>query len=341
MSHAHRTRRPPHPADHVRHDEVARFPRRTFLGALVAAVIGEVGVLAAQEFRAGQTHARFGSGIDLVTLHVTVTDGSGKVLSDIGEHEFLVFENGRRQDVTVFEKGGLPLAVTLLLDTSSSMQRAFPEVQAAALTFLRQLRPQDIASVVAFGDDVRVLQGFTTDHAALEEAVRQAKPRGETALYTAMYIALKELNRTAADGDVDGIVPRRRVAVVLSDGDDTRSLVTFDDVLDLATRSDTAIYAIRMGTVESARRERGEAEVVLRRLTQRTGGRAFLSLQRDELRGVYEDIRTELARQYSLAYVSSDARKDGQFRVLSVHVQRPGAHARARQGYIQSAGSFR
>jgi Ca-activated chloride channel family protein len=333
MCHADRSCPPPEPPDKLRADEATQFPRCVFASVLLAAFVAGHGLLAAQESRAGQPHAFFQSGVDLVTLHVTVTDGSGHVL--------MVFENGRRQDLTVFRVGGLPLALTLVLDTSSSMRDAFPEVQEAAVAFLRQLQPHDMASVVAVGDTVRVLQAFTTDRAALEKAVRQAQSRGGTALYTAMYIALKELNRTARDRDSDAAVPRRRVAVVLSDGDDTASLVGFDDVLDLATRSDTAIYAIRMGTTESARRDHGQAEVVLRQLTKRTGGRAFFSLQRDELRGVYEDIRTELARQYSLAYVSSDARKDGRFRVLSVHVQRPGAHARTRQGYIQSKPTIR
>jgi Ca-activated chloride channel homolog len=273
----------------------------------------------------------FRSAVDLVTLHVTVTDREGRYLSDLDADEFTVREDGQQQEMRVFERGGLPLAVTLFLDVSSSMQHVFPRVQDAAIQFVKQLAPHDVASVVAFGTTVEMLQTFTADQAALESAVIRAKARGSTKLYNALYVGLKELARPdIADPDL----PRRRVAVLLTDGIDTASLVRSEDVLDFAKRSGIAIYAIRLGGVVSGGDDTGEPQYVLNQLARQTGGRAFLSLADTQLRGVYSDIRMELSRQYAVGYVSNNSRRDGRFRYLSVQVVRPGAHARTRLGYF-------
>jgi len=132
-----------------------------------------------------------------------------------------------------------------------------------------------------------------------------------------VYIALKELAKLPQDPQI----PRRRAIIVLSDGDDTSSLVTFDDVLDLASRSDTAICTIGLGPREPAStRNNQDGQFVLRRLTQQTGGRAFFPQDIKELAGVYSDIREELASQYALAYESSTGRRDGQWRRIAVRV---------------------
>ena len=305
-----------------------RSPSFAVLGLLL---VGS-GIAAAQDDFRQQSLTTFRSTVDLVTLHVSVTDDSGRYLSDLEELEFKVFEDGRSQELRVFEPGGYPLAVTLFLDISSSMSYVFPEAQEAAVKFLKRLAPQDVASVVAFGDRVNILQTFTADQQALEGAVRQAKARGATRLFNALYVGLKELSKSTTG---DRSTPRRRVAVLLTDGHDTASLVSFDHVLDVAKRSHIVVYAIRIGGKLSPRDTARESEFVLRQLTKQTGGRAFLSLDDGkDLRSVYDDIRAELSRQYALGYVSNDARRDGRFRHLSVQVMRPRARARTRLGYF-------
>jgi Ca-activated chloride channel homolog len=282
-----------------------------------------------------QARATFRSTVDLVTLHVTVTDDSGRYVADLRAPEFKVFENGRPQELHLFERGGFPLAVMLFLDISSSMQSVFGEAQEAAIEFLQRLEGQDIASVVGFEDRVDILQPFTADRAALERAVRQARARGGTRLYNALYVGLTELGKsTGADADHLSI-PRRRVAVLLTDGRDTASVVSFERVLDFAKRSDIAIYAIRLRGSTPPHDDDLEPEFVLNQLARQTGGRAFLTVRDGkDLRPVYGDIRTELARQYALGYVSNDPRRDGRFRHLSVQVTRPQARARTRLGYV-------
>jgi Ca-activated chloride channel family protein len=301
-----------------------------------AAVLVCIGLTAAHARQAGAPNFR--SSIDLVMLHVSVTDRSGQYVADLEPSELTVFENGRPQELRLFERGGLPLSVMLLLDVSSSMYPIFPTVQQAARQFLAGLTPQDEASVVAFADGVQILQPFTSDQQALAAAIGRAKPRGNTRLFTALYISLKELNRPRRD---EQSIPRRRVAVLLSDGDDTASLLRFEDVIDLARRSDMAIYAIRLAGPARIKHDTGESEFVLRRLTTQTGGRAFLSVESKDLGPVYENIRLELSRQYALGYVSNDVRRDGKFRHLSVQVSRPETRARSRVGYFAPPGGLR
>ena len=273
----------------------------------------------------------FRSTVDLVMLHVSVTDRSGRYLPDLAQSEFTVLEDGRPQQLRMFERGGLPLQVMLFLDVSSSMRFVFPKVQDAAIEFLTQLGPRDVASVVGFADNVQILQSFTGDHHALVKAVRQAKPRGKTTLFNALYVGLNELNRPGGDAQT---IPRRRVAVLLTDGDDTASLVRFEDLMDFARRTNIAIYAIRLIGRAPAPNDTGESQYILNQLTRQTRGRAFLSVADKDLGPVYEDIRMELARQYALGYVSNDMRRNGKFRYLSVQVSRPGVRARSRFGYF-------
>jgi Ca-activated chloride channel homolog len=276
------------------------------------------------------------AGVDAVTLNVTATDGARRYVTDLGQDEFLIFEDGRRQELTFFQKTGLPLALVLLLDTSASMQQSLTVAQEAAIGFTRELGPADVASVIDFDHSVDILQGFTNDRGAIERAIRQTVADGSTSLYNALYIALKEVNKTPRDER--RVEPRRRAIVVLSDGDDTSSLIGFDEVLDLAARSDTTIYAIGLGVRASIpARSLPDAQFVLRRLAEQTGGRTFFPQAATDLATVYGEIMSELSSQYSLAYESDNARRDGQYRRLAVRVERTGVVARTRPGYYAPA----
>jgi Ca-activated chloride channel family protein len=224
------------------------------------------------------------------------------------------------------------LALALLIDTSASMEKSMSAAQEAAIGFARQIGRADVATIIDFDSRVQIAQGFTSDVGALEAAILGTLAGGSTTLYNAVYIALKELAKLTPRDDPQA--PRRRAIVVLSDGADTSSLVTFEEVLDLASRSDTVIYTIGLGAPEPARPGNGdEGQFVLRRLAQQTGGRAFFPQQIKELAGVYRDIREELSSQYSMAYESSVGIRDGQWRRIAVRVNRPSVVVRTRQGY--------
>lgn len=273
----------------------------------------------------------FRAGVELVSLNVTVTDSQGRYVTDLEQAEFSVFEDGAKQELSFFNRTNLPIALSLLIDSSASMEQRMEHAQEAAIGFAKRIRGQDLAQVVDFDSRVEIKLGFTNKVEELEAAIRTTSPGGSTALHNAVYISLKELAKVRAKNP-DEI--RRQAIVVLSDGEDTSSLVSFEEVLELAKRSETAIYTIGLQPREtSALRGFREAEFVLRQLAQETGGRAFFAQKLEDLKNVYAQIADELSSQYSMGYASKNPRRDGAFRRLVVQVARPNTTARTKRGY--------
>ena len=273
----------------------------------------------------------FRAGVELVSLNVTVTDAQGRYITDLGQADFSVFEDGAKQELSFFNRTNLPIALSLLIDSSASMEQRMEHAQEAAIGFARRIRAQDLAQVVDFDSRVEIKLGFTNKIEELESAIRTTSAGGSTALHNAVYISLKELAKVKAKNP-DEI--RRQAIVVLSDGEDTSSLVSFEEVLELAKRSETAIYTIGLQPRETtALRGFREAEFVLRQLAQETGGRAFFAQKIEDLKDVYAKIADELSSQYSMGYASKNAKRDGAFRRLVVQVDRPNTTARTKRGY--------
>ena len=273
----------------------------------------------------------FRAGVEMVSLNVTVTDSTGRYVTDLDQNDFNVFEDGARQELTFFNKTNLPIALSLLIDSSASMEQRMEHAQEAAIGFARKVRQQDLAQVVDFDSRVEIKQSFTNKVDELESAIRTTSPGGSTALHNAVYISLKELAKVKAKNPDE---VRRQAIIVLSDGEDTSSLVSFEEVLELAKRSETAIYTIGLQPRETtALRGFREAEFVLRQLAQETGGRAFFAQKVEDLKDVYGQIADELSSQYSMGYASKNPRRDGAFRRLVVQTTRPNTTARTKRGY--------
>jgi len=273
---------------------------------------------------------RFRAGVELVSLNVSVTDGT-KYVGDLEENEFEVFEDGVKQTVSFFSRKQQPIALAILLDTSNSMDDKLPTAQEAAVGFAKRMRPEDVTEVIDFSTQVRILQPFTNDASALEKAIRGTTADGSTALYNAIYISLKELKKIKAINE-DEI--RRQAIVVLSDGDDTTSLLPYEEVLDLAKRSETGIYSIGLRPPDIGRASFKEAEYVLRQLASETGGRSFFPTNVHELPKIYEAISQELSTLYSIAYSSKNPQRNGAWRRVVVRVTRPNMVTRTRLGYF-------
>ena len=273
----------------------------------------------------------FRAGVDLVSLNVTVTDGDSRYVTDIESEGFQVYEDGALQELTFFNRTQLPIALALLMDTSASMTEKMSTAQQAAIGFAERLREEDLASVIDFDSRVEILQSFTNAFDDLELAIRRTSAGGSTSLYNAIYISLKELAKIGTPS-IDDL--RRQAIVVLSDGEDTSSLVDFDEVLELAKRSDTVIYSIGLRSRDiRSRRGFREADFVLRQLAQETGGRAFFPQRVEDLSEIYQRISDELSSQYTLAYTSKNPLRDGKWRRLVVRVDRENVAARTKQGY--------
>ena len=308
---------------------------RYLMAALVAA--GALGVPSgsAGEESAARALPRFGTDVEVVNLSVSVADTGRQYVTDLGQKDFTILEDGVPQEVSVFDQQQAPVSVSILIDCSLSMQPNMAMVQAAALRLVRALRPADSAQIVRFNHRHMVVQDFTSDQALLEAGIRSIRPEGATGLYNAVYLSLKDLARQrATTGEM-----RKRAVVLLSDGADTTSLLSDDQVIDAARRAEVTVYAVGLGiaSVANLAADTGRARHFLTALTAETGGQPFFPRALAELDGVYDRISRELSTQYSLGYVSSNAARDGKWRKVVVHSARGGLVLRHRAGYFAGA----
>jgi len=276
----------------------------------------------------------FGAEIEVVNLNVSITDPEGAYVTGLNGRDFAVYEDGVRQELMIFEHETLPLSVVLQIDGSASMAEKMKDAQSAARQFLKTFKPGDMAQIVQFSDRVTVLQPFTSDMAALDEAVGKTEASGPTSLHNALYVSLKDL---ASEKRKSGGELRRRAIVLLSDGEDTSSLVSDTQVMELAKKTEINIYPIMLRPNRSGAGNRpafSQAEYLLTTLARDTGGRPFTPNSLSELDKVYAKIAEELRSLYSIGYVSSNPRRDGKWRRIVVRVPgREDLNIRNKLGY--------
>ena len=305
---------------------------------VLLSALGTTGVLGQE--RAVPAPATFRNAVDLVALNVVVVDGRQQFISGLRPENFVVYEDGVQQDVSFFAADELPLDLAMLLDTSASMYSKLPTAQQAAIRFASALRPIDRLLVVDVKETSTILAPLSSDLKAAKDAVLRTHALGGTALYNGLYTTLKEMARQRR-GEAD---MRRQAIVILSDGDDTSSVVAFDDVMELAKQSGISIYTIMLNagpdSEPRAKDERtSKSEYGMKALAQETGARSFAALDIGDLAGVYASIGHELASQYALGYTSNNQRRDGAFRRVAVRlVDRAGARPRTRSGYFAPRG---
>jgi Ca-activated chloride channel family protein len=271
----------------------------------------------------------FRGGIDLVSLDVCVRDSTGRFLTGLAPEDFLVLENGKPQRVSfVMPSGTLPLRALLLIDRSGSMHGAKLEraVEAAGL-FARRLGPADQLGIIAFNQQAARLHPFSNDLSGVPAALASVTATGSTSLYDALLVAANDLLRARSDALPD----TREAVIVLSDGEDTGSLVGFDEVLPALRRSGALVYTVSLR--ESAKGEWLGASWPLLALARDTGARALGVPSLDALPALYAEIDAEVRHLYRIGYVSNDERRNGQWRSVAVRVRSGDARVRTRAGY--------
>ena len=275
----------------------------------------------------------FTSRIDLVHVSVIVLDRDGTPVTGLDSSDFELLEDGELQEVSYFARGlstdndVMPVHLGLLLDASGSMAQDDRFQKTAAIKFLRALDFAADTTIVDFDTEVRVGRYGRDGFPRLVERIRGSRPSGETALYDALGVYL--------DGafEQDG----RKILVLYTDGEDTRSQMTFEDARDLLRASDVTVYAIglqRYLRASSRQRQR----LFLEELTDSTGGRAYFPQDTDELDGIYEQIEAELNARYSIGFISTNEAMDGSWRELEVRLRSQSeslqrADIRSRDGY--------
>ncbi|MEZ5314149.1 MAG: VWA domain-containing protein [Thermoanaerobaculia bacterium] len=258
--------------------------------------------------------------VDLVEIFATVFDRSGRIVENLEQGDFTLLDRGRQQTISRFElMRDLPLSVGIVLDTSGSMRETIGEAKRAAADFLSAVvRVKDRCFATSFADRPRLLMPLTSDARAVEAAFRDLPAVGNTALHDAILFSLYQLKG----------VRGRRAIVLLSDGDDTSSLVGYDDALEFARRSGTAIYTIGLDIGKTQMTVRGKLE----KLSSETGGRSFFVSKASDLAGVYGEIERELRSQYLLAFAPTPQAKSGVFAPVEVRAG-SGLKVRAPRGY--------
>lgn len=296
----------------------------------------QVGTTPAPAARA-VTQPLFRSGIDLVALTVTVTNGRQEFVSGLSADDFAVYDNGVRQPIAYFASADVPLDLALVVDASASMRGRVELVRRAVAGLLEVMREDDRAALVAFRDTVRLVRPLTGDLPAVDRAIRELSPMGGTALYQALYVSLDLIARDAPGPDL-----RRRALVVLSDGRDTASLISLEHVLERAKQAGVAIYVVALRSELQISEDGGNyapSIYGLRQLAVQTGGRSFFPRDMHDIRAIYDLIGAELASQYALGFLPPGPHRGGEWRTVRVRVVgRGGLEPRTRAGYFTNRG---
>jgi Ca-activated chloride channel family protein len=269
-----------------------------------------------------------GVSVEMVVLQATALDRKGTLVSGLDRDNFKIYEDGALQQIKHFSHEDIPVTVGLVIDNSGSMRPKRHDVIAAALAFARSSNPRDQMFVVNFNERVSFgLPGtipFTDQVQQLEAALTKIDADGQTALYDAVAVALAHLKRGNRD---------KKVLIVISDGGDNASQQTLAQTMTMARQSDAIIYTI--GIFDESDADRNPH--VLRELAKDTGGETFLPESLKDLSPVCERIAHDIRNQYTLAYVSTNRKRDGTYRAIQVKASGPGRGrlaVRTRTGYF-------
>lgn len=267
--------------------------------------------------------------VDLVNVIFSVFDKKGKVIADLDQKEVRIREDDEQQTITNFTREtDVPLAIALLIDTSTSIRDKLRVEQEAAIDFFHTTvrRRMDRAMLMSFDSTVDILQPFIDDPDQLTKAVRKLKPGGGTKMFDAIQVACQEHLKKESG--------KNRVLVLISDGDDNMSFEQLDSTIQAAHRADVAIYAISTNTSGFFGMAAPKNDKVLKRLAEETGGRVFFPKKLDEMAVNFQEISLELRNQYSVAYRSTNRRRDGGFRGIRIDTDRKDTKVQHRKGYF-------
>jgi Ca-activated chloride channel family protein len=263
----------------------------------------------------------------LVVLPVSVTDADGNFISGLNQQDFRVYEEGRPQEVTLFQEEDAPGTIGLIVDHSRSMGPKLPAVAAAVSAFARSSNRQDEMFVVNFNDQVSLkLPGggpFTSDPNELQRDVSASSAQGQTALYDALTAGLNHLQLARWD---------KRALIIVSDGGDNASEHKYSDVLALARRSQAVIYSIGLLGADTE----DENPQILRRLSHDTGGVSIFPASNESVLDASAKIARDLRAQYTVGFAARKTNSGHSFRKIEVKVAASGhgkTQVRTRLGY--------
>ena len=278
---------------------------------------------------------------NLTNIFFTASDKNKRFISDLKAEDIRVFEDGQQQQIFTFQQNiDLPLSLAILIDTSASEERTLPDLKVAGRAFLENvLRPnKDEAAIISFTGETTLEQGFTGSLERLRRAIDRVEfippsgyigggvvvngtppisgtnqsLAGSTAIWDAVWATAEELISTSAEHS-------RRAIILLTDGDDTSSRMKMQEAIDRAQKADALIYAIGIGD----RYTFGVDEGALRKIAEKTGGRAYFPKHERDLHDAFTQIQRDLREQYLVAYSPTNKARDGSYRKIEIQLVNP------------------
>ena len=263
--------------------------------------------------------------VEEVQLHATVVDSKGRMVMNLGQNAFAVFENDKPQAISSFRREDVPVAMGIVIDNSGSMREKRDKVNKAAVNLVRSSNSQDQVFVVNFNDEYYLDQDFTSDVRKLKEALEKVEARGGTALYDAVVASADQLKQSKL---------QKKVLFVVTDGEDNASRETLEEaVRRLQEENGPTVYAIGLlGGDEGTRRARR----ALQTLAERTGGIAFLPKTLDDVDEISSTVAHDIRSQYAIGYKPTTPKSVGGYRTIRVDARAKGygkLTVRTRSGY--------
>ena len=289
---------------------------------------------APQESQLGQYKIQ--TQVNLVVLHASVLNDRSIFVPGLKQENFRVFEDKVEQKMAVFKQEDVPVSFGLVIDNSGSMREKRPQVNSAALTFVKTSNPQDEGFVVNFNDDyyLDTEHDFTSDLNEMRTALERIDARGSTALYDAVIGSLDHLKKGTRD---------KKVILIVTDGEDNASRHSLENTVEQAQRNDALIYAVGVFSdddIKHNRRAMKKARTALSQLANATGGLAFFPEDASDTEAICTQIAHDIRNQYTLAYYPSNVARDGTFRSVQVEILPPHGSGklsvRTRSGYYAS-----
>lgn len=262
-----------------------------------------------------KTHTRpFRKDVDLVLVPVTITDPMNRLVTGLERENFSVFEGDRRQEIRHFSSEDAPVSLGVIFDVSGSMGDKIEKSREAVVEFFKTANPQDEFFMVTFSDKPEMLADFTSSIEDIQGKLIYTIPKGKTALLDAIYVGLNKMQKA---------VHQKKALLIISDGGDNNSRYTENEIKSLVKEADVQIYAIGIFDMSPGTEEERNGPVLLKEVSEVTGGRSFTIDNVNELGDVASKIGVELRNQYVLGYRPSNPEHNGKWRKIKVKLNPP------------------
>jgi Ca-activated chloride channel homolog len=265
--------------------------------------------------------------VDEVTLHATVLDQKHHIVTDLGQRDFTVYEDGQPQQIKDFRREDVPVSIGILVDNSGSMRTKRSAVTKAVVNLVQASNPNDEVFIVNFNDEPYLDQDFTSNVGQMREALDRVDTRGGTALYDAVY--------AAADHLAKGAKRQKKVLLVVTDGEDNESRMSLEQAI-RAVQNDNGPTIYTIGILGDEGKQR-RAKRALEALSTQTGGVAFFPRNLEEVDDISRAVARDIRNQYSITYKPTNPQSNGGYRTVKVVAHAPGykdLEVRTRTGYF-------